>query len=106
MRSGLAGFAADAGKAARIGVCPCDRRQVAALPGKVERAFQQAGRLIDFAERPQDPSYPAGGDNSVVEDESGDKMLTPLVVISRAGLVKMRPRAEIIAFEPARDAAD
>jgi len=76
------------------------------LPGKAERAFQQAGRLIDFAERPQDHGQPAGGDNSVVEDESGDKMVIPLVVIGREGLFKMRPRAEIIALEPARYAKD
>ncbi len=53
MRSGLPGFAADAGKTAFIGMRPRDGRMVTALPGEVERAVQQAGRLIDFPEGPQ-----------------------------------------------------
>ena len=73
MRSGLPGFAVDAGKAARIGVRPRDRRKVAALPGEAQRAVQQTSRLIDFPEGPQDHGQPAGRNNSVVEDEAGGK---------------------------------
>src|SRR5215468_2919852 len=92
MRSGLPGFAADAGKAARIGARPRDRWKVAALSSEAQRAVQQASRLIDFPERPQDHGQPAGGNNSVVEDEAGDKIVIPLVVIGREGLFEMRPR--------------
>ena len=59
MRPGLPGFAADAGKTARIGMRPSDCRKVTTLPGEAERAVQQASRLIDFPERPQDHSQPA-----------------------------------------------
>jgi len=106
MRSGPPGFAADAGKAARIGARPRDRWKVAALSSEAQRAVQQASRLIDFPERPQDHGQPAGGNNSVVEDEAGGKIVIPLVVIGREGLLEMRPRADVIALEPARYAKD
>src|SRR5215471_19084218 len=106
MRSGLPGFAADAGEAACIGVRPRDRRKVAALSSEAQRAVQQASRLIDFPERPQDHGQPAGRNNSVVEDEAGGKIVIPLVVIRREGLLEMRPRADVIALEPARYAKD
>src|SRR5262245_65070131 len=81
MRSGLPGFAADAGKTACVGKRPCDCRQVSALPGEAERAVQQASRLIDLPERPQDHSQPTGGNDSVIEDEPGGKIVIPLAVI-------------------------
>jgi len=56
MRSRLPRFAADAGKAARIGMRPRDCRKVAALLGEAERAVQQASRLLDFPKRPKDHS--------------------------------------------------
>ena len=75
MRSGPPGFAADAGKTAHVGMRPCDCRKVSALPGEAERAVQQASRLIDLPERPQDHSQPARGNDSVIEDEPGGKMV-------------------------------
>jgi hypothetical protein len=56
VRARLPRFAPDAGKAARIGMRPRDRRKVPALLGEAERAVQQASRLIDFPKRPQDHS--------------------------------------------------
>src|ERR1700738_3372220 len=106
MRSGPPGFAADAGKTARVGMRPCDCRKGSALPGEAERAVQQASRLIDLPERPQDHSQPAGGNDSVIEDEPGGKMVIPFVVIGREGLSKMRPRAGVVALEPASYAKD
>src|SRR5262249_13896468 len=57
-------------------------------------------------ERPQDHGQPAGGNNSVVEDEAGGKIVIPLVVIGREGLFEMRPRAGVIALKPASYAID
>jgi hypothetical protein len=79
---------------------------MSASPGEAERAVQQASRLIDFPERPQDHSQPAGGNDSVIEDKPGGSMMIPLVVIGREGLFKMRPRAGVIALEPASYAKD
>ena len=56
MRSGLPGSATDAGKTARIGMHPCECRNVTVLAGEAERSIQQASRFIDFPERPQDQS--------------------------------------------------
>ncbi len=56
MRFGVSGFAADAGKTARIGMRPRDCRNVTALPGEAECAVQQASRLVEFPEGPQDHS--------------------------------------------------
>src|SRR5262245_56693239 len=67
MGSGLPGFAADAGKAAVIGMRPRDSRKVAALPGEAERGVQKASRLIDIPERPKDHSEPHGGNDPVIE---------------------------------------
>ena len=85
---------------------PRDCWKVAALPGEAERAVQQASRLIDFAESPQDDSEPAGGNDSVIEHESWRKRVILLVVISRERLVKARSRANVIALEPASYAKD
>src|SRR5262249_8437311 len=98
--------AANARKPARISMCPRDCWKVTALSGEVERMVQQASRLIDFSESPQDDSEPAGGDDPVIEHESGGKLVIPLVVISRERLSKARSRAEVIALEPASDAKD
>src|SRR5262249_10780946 len=106
MRSGPLRFAANARKPARISMCPRDCWKVTALPGEVERMVQQASRLIDFAESPQDDSQPAGGNDPVIEHKSGGKLVIPLVVISRERLFKARSRAEVIALEPASDAKD
>ena len=54
MRSGLPGFAADAGEPALIGVRPRDRRRMTALQREGERFVQQVGRFINFPEKPQD----------------------------------------------------
>src|SRR5262245_4553978 len=72
-----------------------------AFPGEAECAVQQATRLIDFAERPQDSSQPAGGYDLVIEDEPGGKMVIALLLIGREGLFKVRPRAGVVALEPA-----
>jgi hypothetical protein len=79
---------------------------VTAFPGEAERVIQQASPLIDFAESPQDDSEPASGDDSVIEHESGGRLVIPLVVISRERLFKARSRAGVIALEPAGDAKD
>src|SRR5262245_33752073 len=73
---------------------------MAALLGEVECAVQQPSRLIDFAERPQDSSQPAGGYDLVIEDESGGKMVITFLLIGREGLLKVRPRASVVALEP------
>ena len=83
MRSGLPGFAADARKTAVIGMRPRNRWKVADLSSEAERAIQQANRLINFTESPQDHSQPAGGYDFVIEDEPGRKMLIVLVLIGR-----------------------
>src|SRR5262245_4094625 len=106
MRSGPLRFSANARKAACISVCPRDGCNVPAFPGDAERMVQQASRLIDLSESPQDDSEPAGGDDPVIEHESGGKLVIPLVVISRERLFKARSRAEVIALEPASDAKD
>src|SRR5215468_1348463 len=106
MRSGPPRFAADASKTARVGMRPCDCRKVSALPSEAERAVQQASRLIDRPEWPQDHTQPAGGNDSVIEDEPRGKMVIPLVVTGREGLFKVRPRAGVIALEPASYAKD
>ncbi len=62
--------------------------------------------MIDFAERPQDASQPPCCDHFVIEDEPGGKMTIPLALIGREGLFKVRPRAGVIALEPASDAKD
>ncbi len=72
-----------------------------ALPGEAECAVQQASRLIDFPERPQDPGQPASGHNFVIEDEPGGKMVIALVLIGRERLFKVRPRSGVVALEPA-----
>ena len=56
MRSGRVGLTADSGKTALISVHPRDRRKMTALLREAQRAVQQAGRLIDFPERPEDQS--------------------------------------------------
>src|SRR5262249_52366763 len=106
MRSGLPGFAADAGKTALIGMRPRDCRKVTALPGEAERAVQQVNPLIYFPEGPQDYSQPAGGYDFVIEDEPGGKMLIPLALIGCEGLFKVHPRPDVIALEPASYAKD
>src|SRR5215471_2420508 len=106
VQSGEPGFAADPSKTAPISVHPRDCRKMTALPGEAERAVQQAIRLIDFSERPQDHSQPAGGYHSVVEDEPGGKAVIPLAVIGRKGLFKVRPRTGVIALKPASYAKD
>jgi len=77
MRSGLSGSATDAGKTARIGIRPRDRRKVTALPGKADGAVQQVSCFIDFPEGPQDHGKPGPGNYSVIEDEPGGRMLIP-----------------------------
>src|SRR5262249_9631579 len=91
MRSGPLRFAANARKPARISMCPRDCWKVTALPGEVERMVQQASRLIDFSESPQDDSEPAGGHDSVIEHESWSKLVILLVVISCERLFKAPP---------------
>src|SRR5215831_20310514 len=106
MRPGLLGSATDAGKTARIGVHPCECRNVTVLTGEAERAGEQASRFIDFSKRPQDQSQPSHGDDSVIEDEPGVSRLIRLVVIDRDSLFKVCPRAAVIPLEPASYAED
>src|SRR5215470_17380382 len=106
MRSGPLWLAANTSKTARISIGPRDCWKVTALPGEAERVVQQASPLLDFAESPQDDSEPAGGDDSVIEHESGGKLVILLVFISRERLFKACSRAEVIALEPASDAKD
>src|SRR5215472_14116710 len=77
-----------------------------ALAGEAEGAVQQASRLIDFSERPEDPSQPPRGYDFVIEDEPGGKMVIRLALIGREGLFKVRPCAGVIALEPASYAKD
>src|SRR5262249_61914313 len=70
-----------------------------ALAGEAEGAVQQASRLIDFSERPEDPSQPPRGYDFVIEDEPGGKMVIRLALISPEGLFKVRPCARGIALE-------
>ena len=100
MRSGLLGSATDSGKTAHIGLHPCECRNVTVLAGEAEGAVQQAGRFIDFPERPQDQSQPSHGDDPVIEDEPGVSRLVRLVVIDRESLFKVCPRAGVIPLEP------
>src|SRR5262245_32270681 len=79
---------------------------MAALPREAQCAVQTASRLIDSPERPQDPGQPAAGNTSSVETQAGGKIVIPLVVIGREGLFEVRPRAHVIALEPARYAKD
>src|SRR5262249_61371807 len=72
-----------------------------ALAGEAEGAVQQASRLIDFSERPEDPSQPPRGYDFVIEDEPGGKMVIRLALISPEGLFKVPPCARVIAPEPA-----
>ena len=77
-----------------------------ALAGETEGSVQQASRLIDFSERPEDPSQPPCRYDFVIEDEPGGKMVIGLTLIGREGLFKMRPGADVIALEPASYAKD
>src|SRR5262249_54244950 len=106
MWPGFSRFAANAGKTAHIRMRPRECGEVTTLPGEAERAVQQASRVIDFSERPQDHRQPAHGNDPVIEDEPGAKMVIPLVVIGREGPFKVRVRADVIALEPASHARD
>ena len=79
MRSGLSGVAAYAGKTTRIGMPPRDCREVTIFSGETEGAIQPANRLVHFAERPQDHSQPAHGNDPVIEDKPGGRMMILLV---------------------------
>src|SRR5262249_39517449 len=95
MWPGFSRFAANAGKTAHIRMRPRECGEGTTLPGEAECAVQQASRVIDFSERPQDHRQPAHGNDPVIEDEPGAKMVIPLVVIGREGPFKVRVRADV-----------
>jgi len=77
-----------------------------ALPGEAERAVQQVNPSIYFPKGPLNYSQPAGGYHFVIEDEPGGKTVIPPVVIGCKRLLKVRPRAGVIALKPASYAKD
>src|SRR5262245_41594883 len=106
MRHGHLGFAADGREHATKQMRESDRRNVPTLQSEAEPLLRHAARSINISQRPEHQREVETGWHAGIKGDTGGQMVIPLIIIGREGLLKMRPRTDIIALEPAGRAKD